>query len=67
MRQRPRHAQFEITDDRFIAVAFIMLPNNRFKWTVFTKKGADVSLGFFFYWGGGGGGERDYFSPEQVY
>ena len=42
----------------------MMLPNNRFKWTVFTKEGAGVSL-FFFFFGGGGGGE--YFSPEQVY
>ena len=66
MRQRPGHAQFEFTNDRFIAVAFIMLPNNRLKWTAFTKERADVSLFFFFvffFWRGGGG----LFSPEQVY
>ena len=45
----------------------MMLPNNRFKWTAFTKEGAGVSLFFcfffiVFFWGGG-----DYFSPEQVY
>ena len=34
----------------------MMLPNNRFKWTVFTKEGAGVSLFFFFFGGGGGGG-----------
>ena len=42
----------------------MMLPNNRFKWTAFTKEGAGVSLFFFFFLGRGGG---DYFSPEQVY
>ena len=64
MRQRPVHAQFEFTDDRFIAVAFIMLPNNRFKWTAFTKERAGVSLFFFlfFFWGGGGGGGGTIFS-----
>ena len=56
MWQRPGHAQFEITDDRFMAVAFIMLPNNRFKWTAFTKERAGVSLLFCFFWGGGWGG-----------
>ena len=66
MRQRPGHAQFEFTDDRFIAVAFIMLPNNRFKWTAFTKERAGVSL-FFFGGGGGVGGGEGLFSPEQVY
>ena len=64
MRQRPGHAQFEFTDDRFIAVAFIMLPNNRFKWTAFTKARAGVSLFFFVFFFLGGGG---LFSPEQVY
>ena len=44
----------------------MMLPNNRFKWTAFTKEGAGVSLFFFFFFGGGGVG-GDYFSPEQVY
>ena len=36
----------------------MMLPNNRFKWTAFTKEGAGVSLFFFcfFFWVGGGGG-----------
>ena len=36
----------------FIAVMFIMLPNNRFYWTAFTKEGVGLSL--FFFWGGGG-------------
>ena len=72
MWQRPRHAQFEFTDDRFIAVAFIMQPNNRFKWTAFTKEGAGVSLFFclfvVFFWrggrgGGGGGGGGGLFFP----
>ena len=56
MWQRPGHVQFEFTDDRFIVVVFMMLPNNRFKWTAFTKEGAGVSLFFclFFFWGGGG-------------
>ena len=60
MQQRPGHAQFEFTDDRFIAVALIMLPNNRFKWTAFTKERAGVSLFFvlfcYFFWGWGWGG-----------
>ena len=43
----------------------MMLPNNRFKWTAFTKEGAGVSFFFFFCFFLGGGG--DYFSLEQVY
>ena len=45
-----------------------MLPNNRFKWTAFTKERAGVSLFFFFFFffgGGGGGGWRDYFPRSR--
>ena len=49
----------------FMAVMFIMLPNNRFQWTAFTKEGAGLSFFFFFFFFGGGGG--DYFSLEQIY
>ena len=65
MRQRPGHAQFDFTDDRFIAEAFIMLSNNRFKWTAFTKEQAGVPLFFVVFFLGGGG--EGLFSAEQVY
>ena len=41
------------------------VPNNRFKWTAFTKEGAGVSLFFFFLWGGGGGGGWGYFPRSK--
>ena len=68
MRQRPGHAQFEFTDDRFIVVAFIMLhvPNNRFKWTAFTKEGAGVSLFFFFVFFEGGWGDGAIFPGASL-
>ena len=45
-----------------------MLPNNRFKWTAFTKECAGVSLFLFFWRGGGGGGGEwggDYFPRSR--